>query len=225
MNPFVARVSRLFLILGFLVAACPSRGQNLVADPGFATGLGPWLSLSTGVPPATLVRDPGAGVDGAAGFATLTAGSFGPITYVARACVPAQPGVTYSFGGDVRFRALQNSSAVFWLRFYSDSACTTAIPSPPLPPTSTGADGSSTGWTLCRGTGALAPPGAASTSLDFVLFGISASERASADLDSVYVGRAGTVEPPFPVPSLARPGVLALGAALALAGILGVRSK
>ena len=60
-------------------------------------------------------------------------------------------------------------------------------------------------------------------SLDFVLFGIGTSEHASADFDDVYVGRAGTVEPPFPIPFLSRDGILALGAALALVGALAVR--
>ena len=215
--------SRLALILGLLVAAAPSRGQNLISDPHFTSGLSSWFLLPSIVPAPTLVRDPAPGVDGAPGFAALTTGSFGPISYVARTCVPVQPGVVYSFGGAVRFRTAQNSSAVFWMPFFSDAACATGAPGPATL-SSTGASGREPGgWVLCRGTGATAPPGAASAALDFILFGIGTSEHASADFDDVYVGRAGTVEPPFPIPFLSRNGILALGAALALVGALAFR--
>jgi hypothetical protein len=136
-----------------------------------------------------------------------------------------QPGVVYSFGGNVRFRASQNSSAIFWLRFFSDGACLTGI-TPPL--NSTLVDSRTLGvWMPSAGTGGLAPAGAASATLEFVLFGIGTngtSERAAADFDDVYVGRAGTVEPPVPVPFLSRAGLLAFAIALALFGAFAARS-
>jgi hypothetical protein len=217
--------SRLALAAGFFLSAGPTCAQNLVTDPHFTSGISAWSLLLSGGVTATLVRDAGPGADGAPGFAALSGGSFGPISYTARTCVPVQPGVAYSFGGAARFRTAQGASAVFWLSFFTDGACTTAVTPPPSPAASTAASGTTPGgWTLCRGTGATAPPTAASAALDFILFGIAANEKATADFDDVYVGRAGTVEPPIPVPFLSRAGVLALGIALALSGALAVRS-
>jgi hypothetical protein len=223
LRPFSA--ARLVLVAGSLAAAGAARGQNLVPDPHFASGISAWsLRLSGGVS-ATLVRDPGPGADGAPGFAALAGSSFNPVNLFARTCVPVQPGVVYSFGGAVRFRTTQQSQAFFTLNFYPDAACGTAIISPPPPPSSAAASGATPGaWTPCAGTGATAPAGAASAALEFTLSGVSPGGTPSADFDDVYVGRAGTVEPPAAVPSLSRAGVLALGVALALAGALAARS-
>ncbi|MCM3877457.1 MAG: hypothetical protein NEA02_13710 [Thermoanaerobaculia bacterium] len=217
-------ISRLTFVAGFVLAAVPAQAQNLISDPHFASGISAWSPQVTPGITTTLFRDPGLGIDGAPGFAVLTGGSFGPISYSARTCVPVQAGVVYSFGGAVRFRSSQGSSAVFWLSFFSDGACGTPVSPPPPAAASTGASGLVPDWwTQCRGIGATAPPGAASAALDFVLFGISTSQSPIADFDDVYVGRAGTVEPPFPVPLLSRAGILALGVALALAGALAIR--
>jgi hypothetical protein len=215
---------RLALAAGLLCAAFTARGQNLVPDPHFASGVSAWsLRLSPGIA-ATLVRDPGPGADGAPGFAALAGASFNPVSLFARTCVPVQPGVVYSFGGAVRFRTTQQSQAFFTLNFYPDAACGTTVFSPPPPPTSAAASGASAGpWTSCAGTGATAPPGAASAALELSLTGVSPGGTPSVDFDDVYLGRAGTVEPPAPVPSLSREGVLALGLALALAGALAAR--
>ena len=70
--------------------------------------------------------------DGAPGFATLTGGNLGPISYLARTCVPVQPGVVYSFGGDVRFRSSQSSTVFLVMTFFSDAGCVTALRSVPL---------------------------------------------------------------------------------------------
>ena len=224
MSPRPFSASRLVLVAGALWAAGAARGQNLVPDPHFASGISAWsLRLSPGIT-ATLARDPGPGADGAPGFAALAGSSFNPVNLFARTCVPVQPGVVYSFGGAVRFRAIQQSQAFFTLNFYPDAACGTAILSPPPPPSSAATSGATTGvWTPCAGTGAAAPAGAASAALEFTLSGVSPGGTPSADFDDVYVGRAGTVEPPAPVPSLSRAGVLALGLALALAGALAAR--
>ena len=217
--------TRLALAAGLLCAAGAARGQNLISDPHFASGISAWsLRLSGGIT-ATLVRDSGPGADGSPGFAALAGASFNPVTLFARTCVPVQPGVVYSFGGSVRFRTSQQSQASFTLNFYPDAACGTAILSPPPPPSSTAASGGTPGaWTLCAGSGAAAPPGAASAALELNLSGVSPGGTPSVDFDDVYVGRAGTVEPPAAVPSLSRAGVLALGLALALAGTLAARS-
>jgi len=216
--------SRLALAAGLLCAAGAARGQNLISDPHFASGVSAWsLRLSGGIT-ASLAHDPGPGADGAPGFAALTGGSGGFVSYFARTCVPVQPGVVYSFGGAVRFRSSQPSQAFFRLSFYPDATCGTTTLGPPLPPTNLTGPGATAGvWTLCAGSGATAPPGAASAALEFTLAGISLNENPSADFDDAYVGRAGTVEPPAPVPSLSRAGVLALGLALALAGALAAR--
>lgn len=218
-------LSRLALAAGLVLVAGPAHAQNLISDPHFASGISAWSLVLTGGITATLVRDPSPGADMAPGFAALSGGSFGPVLYSARTCVPVQPGVVYSFGGSVRFRSTQNSSAVFWLAYFTDGACGTAFPPPPSPPSSTTADGLTPGgWTLCQGTGATAPAGAASAALQFTLFGNSPSEHAAVEFDDVFVGKAGTVEPPIPVPFLSRAGVLALGIAFALSGALAIRS-
>lgn len=216
------------LAVAFVLAAGPACAQNLVSDPHFASGLGTWFLLPGGVPIPTLLRDPGPGADTAPGFATLTAGTFSPILYTALTCVPVQPGVVYSFGGTVRFRAAQHSSAIFSLTFFADGSCGTAVPAPSVSPATTPADARALGaWTSCAGTGATAPPGAASATLELILVGIGTNgtnETAAVDFDDVYVGRAGTVEPPVPVPFLSQAGVLALGIALALGGTLAIRA-
>ena len=133
--------------------------------------------------------------------------------------------IGYSFGGAVRFRTSQQSQASFTLNFYPDTSCGTAILSPPSPPSSAAASGATPGaWTPCAGSGAAAPAGAASAALELNLSGVSPGGTPSVNFDDVYVGRAGTVEPPAAVPSLSRAGVLALGLALALAGALATRS-
>jgi hypothetical protein len=218
------RASRLVLAAGFLLAAGAARGQNLVSDPHFASGVSAWsLRLSGGIT-ATLVHDPGPGADGRPGFAALAGASLNPVTLFARTCVPVQAGVVYSFGGAVRFRSSQQSQASFTLNFYPEASCGMAILSPPPPPSTTAVSGGTPGsWTPCAGSGATAPPGAASAALELNLSGVSPSGTPSVDFDDVYVGRAGTVEPPAAVPSLSRAGVLALGLALALAGALAAR--
>ena len=220
----LAFASRLAFTAVLLLAAGTARGQNLVSDPHFASGISAWsLRLSGGIT-ASLVRDPGPGADGFPGFAALAGASFNPVNLFARTCVPVQPGVVYSFGGAVRFRTTQQSQAFFTLNFYPDAACGTGVLSPPPPPSSAVASGATTGaWTPCAGTGAVAPAGAASAALEFTLSGVSPGGTPSADFDDVYVGRAGTVEPPAAVPSLSHAGVLALGLALALAGALATR--
>jgi hypothetical protein len=208
-----------------LCAAGSARGQNLVPDPHFASGISAWsLRLSPGIT-SSLAHDPGPGADGFPGFATLTGASGGFVSYFARSCVPVQPGVVYSFGGAVRFRSSQQSQAFFRLSFYPDAACGTTILGPPTPPSSSTGPGQTAGaWTLCAGSGATAPVGAASAALELALASVSLNENPAADFDDVYVGRAGTVEPPAAVPSLSQAGVLALGVALALAGALAARS-
>ena len=217
--------TRLALAAGLLCAAGAARGQNLVPDPHFASGISAWsLRLSGGIT-ATLVRDSGPGADGFPGFAALAGASLGPVTLFARTCVPVQPGVVYSFGGAVRFRSAQQSQASFTLSFYPDASCGATILSPPPPTSSSPASGATPGaWTTCMGSGATAPAGAASAALELNLSGVSPSGSPSVDFDDVYVGRAGTVEPPAAVPSLSRAGILALGLALALAGTLAARS-
>ncbi|MBK9062683.1 MAG: hypothetical protein IPL89_05735 [Acidobacteria bacterium] len=212
------------LVASLLLTAGAARGQNLVSDPHFASGISAWsLRLSPGIT-ATLVRDPGPGADGSPGFAALAGATFNPVTLFARTCVPVQPGVVYSFGGAVRFRTAQQSQAFFTLNFYPDAACGTTILSPPPPPSSAAASGGTPGaWASCAGTGAAAPPGAASAALELNLSGVSTGGTPSVDFDDVYAGRAGTVEPPAAVPSLSHAGVLALGLALSLAGALAAR--
>ena len=206
-------------------ARAPRAGRTSSPDPHFAFGISAWsLRLSPGIA-ATLVRDPGPGADGSPGFAALAGASLNPVNLFARTCVPVQPGVVYSFGGVVRFRTTQQSQAFFTLNFYPDTACGTGVLSPPPPPSSAVASGATPGaWTLCAGTGATAPAGAASAALELTLSGVSPGGTPSADFDDVYVGRAGTVEPPPAVPSLSPAGVLVLGLALALAGTLAARS-
>lgn len=216
--------TRLALAAGLLWAAGDANGQNLVADPRFASGTSAWsLRLSGGIT-AALVRDPGPGADGSPGFAVLAGASFNPVTIFARTCVPVQPGVVYSFGGTARFRTSQRSQAFFTLSFYPDGACATSILSPPPPPSTAAASGATPGaWTPCAGSGATAPAGAASAALELVLSGLAPSGTPSVDFDDVYVGRAGTVEP-LPIPSVSKSGLLLLGVVLALAGALAARS-
>jgi IPTL-CTERM motif len=223
MSRWVPSASRLALAVGFVLAAGRSNSQNLVLDPHFSSGTSAWtVPLGTGIT-VTLVRDPGPGADGAPGFATLTGNESGPINFSARTCVPVQPGVVYSFGGDVRFQSSQVSAAFFGLSFFSDAGCGNSLQQ--FAGFSNPAFGDTPGpWTPCLGS-ATAPPGAASAALVVILQGASTRERPAADIDDVFVGRAGTVGPANPIPSLSQAGLLALGVALALSGALAVRSR
>lgn len=217
--------ARLSLAAGLVLAAGAARGQNLVPDPHFVSGVSAWtLRVSSGIS-ASLVHASGPGADGTSGFATLTGTSFNPVALFARTCIPVQPGVVYSFGGAVRFGSSQQSQAFFTLNFYPDASCGTTILSPPPPPSSTAVSGVTPGaWTPSRGSGATAPPGAASAALEINLAGIAPNGQPAVNFDDVYAGKAGSVEPPIPVPHLSWAGLLALGAALALGGALTLRT-
>jgi len=224
MSRWALSASRLALAASFLLTGVHSNAQNLVLDPHFSSSISAWtVTPSPGIT-VIFLRDPGPGVDGAPGFATLSGPSLGPIFYSASTCVPVQPGVVYSFGGNVRFRSSQPSSGDFTLDFFSDATCGTEIPEQ-LAGSSQALGDTPGRWTLCQGF-ATALPGAASAKLLFI-FGTSLfTVRPAADFDDVFVGRAGTVGPALtavPVPFVSRAGVLALGLALALSGALAVR--
>lgn len=216
MSRWALSALRLALAAGFVLTAVPSNAQNLVPDPHFSSGTSAWI-VPAGI---TFVRVPGPGADGAPGFATLMNNGFA--NAFASTCIPVQPGiVVYSFGGKIRFQSSTPEGAFFVLNFFPDAGCG---PFSTFLPVSTPVAGDTPGaWTPWLGF-ATAPPGAASALLVFFRQNSLSTSSAAVDVDDVFFGRAGTVEPTIAIPSLSLVGVLALGVALALCGVLAVRS-
>ena len=192
--------------------------QNLIPDPTFSSGLSAWAVWDpSGTMSTTLSWNPGAGTDGVPGFARLA--GFGPGFFVARVCVPASAGTTYSWGGFLRLSAPLDYTAQFTLEFYANSSC--EGPSSLLSisgPTLDAASGSPDAWLLRAGQDVEAP--ALAQSVAFEVNGASPNSLRTVDFDNVYFGPQGTVAPtalvPVPTISAAALGILAL--LLAVAG-------
>lgn len=200
-------------VLWFAAAAA---AQNVVPDPAFKSGIGAWtgISLSGNF---TMAFVPGFSVRPGSGSALLTVDGPAGGTYFV--CVAVAGGKTYEWGHSMFFPdASRTVGLVERLDAYDGPACTGSLVggyAVQIVPGSLG------GW--FGGTALIFPAPASCRS---ILVGFSAvapaGARATAYVDDVFLAQAGTVPPIEPVlasdvPSLSLPGVLALGAALALA--------
>lgn len=200
----------LFGLLGSGTAAA----QNLIPDPTFSSGVSAWTvrePLTT-----TLEWNPGAGADGAPGFARLTP-FLGLTTAFAKICLPVEPGTTYSWGGSLRISS-PDATTYFELTFFLDSSCGVAISQAQAPPVN-GSSANLGTWYLRRGPDVVVPPQVASVAFEVVSI-VAFNPPLSVDFDNMYFGRQGT-EPPtedVSVPTLSSSAFLLLAAALAAAG-------
>jgi hypothetical protein len=202
----------LFGLLGFDFAAA----QNLIPDPTFSTGVSAWTLRF----PVTdrLEWNPGAGADGAPGFAQLHPLQ-GLYTSFATICLPVEAGMTYSFGGSFRIHDREASSYVT-IRFLPEPACggpgsLLDAQTPPL----NGSSANLETWYLRQGPDIVAPAGV--MSVDFEVVSFSQSTALTLDFDNMFFGRQGTGPPTetVAVPTLSTSAFLLLAAALAAAAV------
>jgi hypothetical protein len=198
-----------------LTASAPlSIAQNLIPDPTFSFGVSTWAAREGH---AQLDWIPAPGVDGAIGFARLTALALPPLAYFARICLPVQPDTIYSWGGSQRLLATMTGSSDFVLVFYGDSSC--ASPLGLLSSQSSILDGlvATPGtWYRLAGPDIRAPSTAASVALEARLVVVGASTLRSLDFDNVYFGPQGASPP-----AAASIPTLSTSSLLFFAGVLG----
>jgi hypothetical protein len=213
-----------FIIL--VAAAVPVAAANMIVNPNIAGSLSPWTGLG--------VFDAGNSntADGSGSFlasltnASGTNNSIGAGTHQCVAGITA--GTSYSFGG---FASLEPSSpgtqggAVINTQWFSDNACGTFI-------TQTGTFGPTTQDTPLHTYVPIthvqvAPAGAHSVLVvASVLNNQAGPSTFTARFDDFFFDVATSVQAPLvQVPALDMPGVLALGAALALAALWALRRR
>lgn len=198
-------------VLWFAAAAA---AQNVVPDPAFRFGVAPWSPAGV-AGTFTLTFAPATSVRPGSGSARLDLQS--PATGTYTVCVPVAAGRPYVWGFSMYFPDPNRVTGLSeYIAIYDGPGCTGAnIGGYSLP--IIGVPGVWFGGTFGLFP---TPPGARSLRAGFGGFG-APGNQATAYVDDVFVAPAGTVPPiepvPADVPSLSTPGLLALGAALALA--------
>ena len=197
--------------------ATAAHAQNLVPDPAFRFGTGAWTgsSLSGNF---TMTFVPGVSARPGSGSALLNVDSPAAGTY--SVCIGVAGGRTYEWGYSIFFPdASRTTGLVELLAGYDGPSCTGSIVGGYILQIVPGSVGSWHGGTAFSFP---APASCRSILAGFATPGIGAPGLAgTAYVDDVFLAQAGTVppiEPPDPIPSLSTLGVVALGAALALAG-------
>jgi hypothetical protein len=208
---------RLYLAAGLALGlSAPAAAQNLVPDPAFRYGAGSWSPA--GVAGAfTLTFAPTVSVRPGSGSARFDLDA--PATGNYTVCVPVAAGRPYVWGFSMYFPDPNRMRGMSeYIAIYDGPGCTGANVGGYAFPI-LGVPGIWFG-----GTFASFPTPAGAQSLRAGFAGVGApTNQATAYVDDVFVALAGTVPPiepaPQDVPFLSTPGLLALGAALALAAM------
>jgi hypothetical protein len=198
----------------FLGLAAPAGAQNLVADPSFRLGLGAWSNAYV-VGAYTMTWVPSPSVRPGSGSALLSFDA--PAGGAWSVCVPVQGGLQYDYGFSIYYPdAARTVGLNEAFTIYSGPGCTgTDLGGYVLPINA----GQLNTWITRAPLRFTTPPAAQSVFISFMALGVGGA-KATAYVDDVYLGQAGTIppiDPPPAIPSLSTPGLLALGAALALA--------
>lgn len=213
----LTRPAVLFLTIVSASLSHPLVAQNLIPDPMFSTGISAWRTGPLG--PVSLERIPSPGSDGAAGFAKLTAINGGPGSFEASVCVPVQAGVTYSWGGFLRFVAPPEASVSLRVIFREEDGCSGLVLPPEGVVTPALVGSNADVWQFEPGADVIAPTGALSATFE-VSMGCGPCGPFSVDFDNVYFGPRGTGPPlAASVPTLGDAGLLLLGICLAVVGV------
>ncbi|HQQ76144.1 MAG TPA: hypothetical protein PLB01_02225 [Thermoanaerobaculia bacterium] len=197
-----------------VVLTTPARSQNLVADPSFRQGLGAWSDVYV-IGAYTMTWVPSPSVRPGSGSALLSFDA--PARGAWSVCVPVQGGLQYDYGFSIYYpdaaRTIGLNEAY---GVYSGPGCTgTDLGGYVLPIVPAQLNT----WITRAPYRFTTPPAAQSVIITFMALGVGGA-KATAYVDDIYLGQAGTIppiDPPPAIPSLATPGLLALGAALALA--------